>query len=113
MNDQPGLGAGHIAGCLAQALAETRGWDPALLAAARTAAAKLLDGDISPWFDKQWGAEKPWTPQRLVNIPVIALARAAELARVTGNARLEAYDRRMLEILRVWARFRTGAEDRS
>ena len=110
MNDQPGLGAAHIAGCLALALANPAGWDPALLAAARTAANQLLEGDIAPWYVKQWAADKPYTPQRLVNIPVITLARAAELARATGSPHLEALDRRMLEILHVWARFRTGPE---
>ena len=110
MNDQPGLGAAHIAGCLAQALAQPAGWDPAHLASARAAARHLLDGDIAPWYAKQWAAEKPWTPQRLVNIPVITLARAAELARIIGHPQLETYDRRMLEVLRVWARFRTGPE---
>jgi hypothetical protein len=110
MNDQPGLGAAHLAGCLALALARPDGWDPALLASARAAADHLLEGDITPWFAKQWGPDKPWTPQRLVNIPVITLARAAELARVTGSPRAATLDRRMVEILGVWARFRTGAE---
>jgi hypothetical protein len=110
MNDQPGLGAAHLAGCLAQALANPAGWDPALLASAQAAARHLLDGDIAPWFAKQWAAEKPWTPSRLANIPVITLARAAELARVTDHPLLATLDRRMIEILRVWARFRSGAE---
>lgn len=110
MNDQLGLGGAHIASCLALALASPAGWDSALLAQARAAAARLLDGDVVSWYAKQWAADKPWAPQRLVNIPVITLARAAELARVTGHERLETYDRRMIEILRVWARFRTGPE---
>ncbi len=110
MNDQPGLGAAHIAGCLALALADPTGWDPALLTQARAAADHLLERDIAPWFAKQWGADKPWTPQRLVNIPVITLARAAQLARVGNSPRTATLDRRMIEILRVWARFRTGPE---
>jgi hypothetical protein len=110
MNDQLGLGAAHLASCLALALANPAGWDPGLLASARAAAARILDADVPPWFAKQWGTDKPFTPQRLVNIPVITLARAAELARVTGHARTDTYDRRMIEILRVWARFRTGPE---
>jgi hypothetical protein len=110
MNDQAGLGAAHIAGCLALALANADGWDPAFLASARTAADQLLGSDIAPWFAKQWGADKPWVPLRLANIPVITLARAAELARVTRHPLAATLDRRMEEILGVWARFRTGQE---
>jgi hypothetical protein len=110
MNDQPGLGAAHLAGCLAQALADPSGWDPAFLAAARAAAAKILDGDIAPWFAKQWDNDKPLTPARLANIPVITLARAAELARVTGHPDLARLDSRLIAVLRAWVAFRTGPE---
>ncbi len=110
MNDQLGLGGAHLAGCLAQALADPTGWDPVLLAQARATARRFLEGDVPPWFAKQWAAERPWIPQRLVNIPVITLARAAELARVTGHPQLATLDAKMVEILRTWARFRTGPE---
>ncbi|MBI5689878.1 MAG: hypothetical protein HZC55_07235, partial [Verrucomicrobia bacterium] len=110
MNDQTGLGAAHLAGCLAQALANPQGWDPGLLAQARAAARHLLEGDVAPWYARQWAAEKPWTAQRLVNIPVITLARAAELARVTAHPQLATLEAKMREIFGVWARFRTGPE---
>lgn len=109
-NDQPGLATAHIAGCLALALARTDGWDPALLAQARAAADALLERDVWPWYLKNWDADRLYDHRRLVNIPVILLARAAQLARVTGSPRREALDRRMSEVLRVWARFRTGPQ---
>lgn len=110
MNDQLGLGGAHLASCLALALADPSGWDPALLAPARAAARRILESDVPPWYAKQWAADKPWTPQRLVNIPVITLARAAELARVTAHPQLATLDAKLVEILRVWARYRTGPE---
>lgn len=113
MNDQLGLGAAHIAGCLALALADPAGWDSTLLASARTAASHLLTADVAPWFAKRWAANVPWTPQRLANIPVITLARAAELARVMDHPLLAKLDARMVEVLQVWARFRTGPERHS
>ncbi len=109
-NDQPGLATAHIAGCLALALARTDGWEPALLEKARTAAGALIERDVWPWYLKQWGEDRPYDHRRLVNIPVITLARAAQLARVLGSSRREALDRRMTEVLRTWARFRTGPE---
>lgn len=109
-NDQPGLATAHIAGCLALALARTDGWDPALLEQARTAATSIIERDVWPWYLKQWDADRPYDHRRLVNIPVILLARAAQLARVIGSPRLAALDRRMTEVLRTWARFRTGPE---
>ncbi|MDO8541914.1 MAG: heparinase II/III family protein [Opitutaceae bacterium] len=109
-NNQPGLVTAHIAGCLALALSRTDGWDPALLEQARAAADALIERDVWPWFLKQWAEDRPYDHRRLVNIPVITLARAAQLARVVGSPRREALDRRMTEVLRTWARFRTGPE---
>lgn len=109
-NGQPGLATAHIAGCLAQALARTDGWDSKLLEEARAAAGALLERDVWPWYEKQWAQDRPYDHRRLVNIPVITLARAAQLARVVGSPRREPMDRRMIEVLRTWARFRVGTE---
>lgn len=108
-SEQVGLVTGHLAGCLALALADPGGWDHALLAQARRAADALLERDVAPWFQKQW-AGKPVTSARLANIPVIALARAAELARVRGHASAAELDTKMIELLRAWVRFRNGRE---
>jgi len=107
-NDQPGLATAHIAGCLAQALASEQGWDPAALGPARAAARALIERDVWPWFLKQWAKDQPYDHRRLVNIPVITLARAAQLARVLRHERAAPMEQRMIEVLQAWARFRTG-----
>ncbi len=111
MHDEVGLVTGHIARVLALALADESGWDPACLAGARTAADALLDRDVTPWLPKQWPEGEPITPQRLHNIPVIALAGAAQLARVRCHRLTDALDRQALAVLQSWVRHRTGTEN--
>ncbi|MBI5767697.1 MAG: heparinase II/III family protein [Verrucomicrobia bacterium] len=109
MSDQTGLVTAHLAACLSLALADERGWDASLLKKTRTAAAALLDRDVAPWFAKQWAGET-FTPQKLVNIPFIALVRAAQLARITGHPLTAALEQKSAAVLRAWCRFRTGPE---
>jgi hypothetical protein len=106
--NEPGLATAHIAACLAQALANRQGWDPALFEAANAAAAALVERDVWPWFEKTWSGDQPYTARRLVNSPVITLARAAQLARVIGSPRTAALEAKTIEVLRTWFRFRTG-----
>lgn len=108
--NEPGLATAHVAGCLAQALARTEGWDPALLREARAAAAALVERDVWPWFEKTWGGPQPLTPRRLVNIPVITLSRAAQLARIIGSPRSAALDAKTTELLHLWRRARLGRD---
>lgn len=108
MSNEVGLVTGHIAGVLALALADESGWDPVGLSTVRTTADALLDRDIAPWFPAQWPESQPLTPQRLHNIPVIALMRAAQLARVCQHPLTAALDQQAIAVLQVWAGYRTG-----
>lgn len=110
-NNQAGLVTAHLAGCLALALAEPSGWDRELLARARQAAGALLERDIQSWFEKAWPRGAALTPARMPNIPVITLARAAQLARVIQHPLLEPLEARAAEVLHAWCRFRTGPEN--
>jgi len=110
MNNEVGLITGHIAGVLALALADESDWDPACLSAVRTTADVLLNRDIAPWFPEQWPESQPLNPQRLHNIPVIALVRAAQLARVRGHHLTNTLDQQAITVLQTWAGYRTGPE---
>lgn len=105
--NDPGLATAHIAACLAQALSNPNGWEAVQLVAARAAAEALVERDVWPWFVKTWAGREPDTAQRLVNIPVITLARAAQLARVIGSARAAEMEAKTTVVLRAWMRFRT------
>lgn len=107
LNDQVSLVTSHLAASLALALSDPSGWDPDTLSQTRAAAEKLIERDVWPWFQKNWDI-KQWTPQQLGNIPLIALARGAELARVIRSPRQEALDQRMREALQAWRQFRLG-----
>jgi len=102
------LSTAHIAACLAQALATRDGWDDDKFRQARSATDTLLERDVWPWFARKWPDGRELKPGDLHNIPVIALARAAQLARVVGSPRAAALDTRMREVLRAWCRYRTG-----
>ena len=105
VNNSIGLASGHIAGCLALALADESKWDPQLLEQARRAAKTLLERDVWPWFEQQWRAEIT-RPEQLGNIPAIALVRSAQLARVVGSPHLPALDAKAKEFCQVWCRMR-------
>ncbi len=105
--NEVGLVTGHIAGVLALALEEESGWDVAKLADARAAADALLERDVAPWFPRQWPPGEPLTQLRLHNIPVIALVRAAQLARIRGHALASALETQAIAVLEAWVRFRT------
>ncbi|MPZ19055.1 MAG: hypothetical protein GEV06_14245 [Luteitalea sp.] len=109
MTNQAGLVTAHLAASLSLALADSSRWDPALLREARAAAEALIERDVWPWFEEQWSA-KVDAPARLHNIPVITLARSAQLARIIGSARTNALEGKMTEVLTAWGRFRTGKE---
>ncbi len=106
--DGVSLSAAHIAACLAQALADRDGWDAEKLRQARSAAETLLERDAWPWFERKWPDGRELKPGDLHNLPVIALARAAQLARVVGSPRAEALEARMREVMRAWRRHRVG-----
>ncbi len=104
--NEVGLVTGHIAGVLALALESEAGWDAAALADAQVAADELLTRDVAPWFARQWPVGEPLTPQRLHNIPVIALVRAAELARMRRHSLAPALDAQAIAVLEAWVRYR-------
>ncbi|MBX3749106.1 MAG: heparinase II/III family protein [Opitutaceae bacterium] len=106
-SNEVGLVTGHIAGVLALALDATAGWGAAALADAQAAADALLDRDVAPWFTRQWPPGEPLTPLRLHNIPVIALVRAAQLARVRRHPFTPALEAQAIEALESWVRYRT------
>jgi Heparinase II/III-like protein len=105
VDNNVGLVTGHLAGCLALALADTSQWDPQLLQQVRGAAEALLERDVWPWFGHQWSAEIT-KPQQLGNIPVIALVRSAQLARVLGSPHRDALEGKAREVFEVWCRLR-------
>lgn len=105
--NEVGLVTGHIAGVLALALEDESGWDAAALADAQTAADALLSRDVASWFPRQWPTGEPLTPKRLHNIPVIALVRAAQLARIRRHALAPALESQAIAVLDAWVRYRT------
>jgi len=102
------LVTGHIAASLAMALADESGWKQENLKPVRATAAALIERDVWPWFQKTW-PEQELTPRQFHNISVIALVRAAELARVIGSSRAPALEQRSREVLQAWCRFRTNS----
>lgn len=104
--NEVGLVTGHIAGVLALALENEAGWDASTLADAQMAADDLLTRDVAPWFARQWPVGEPLTPQRLHNIPVIALVRAAELARIRRHPLASALDAQAIAVLEAWVGYR-------
>lgn len=102
-----GLVTGHLAGCLALALADASKWAPANWQQARGAAEALLERDVWPWFETRWRVETIGQSQ-LANIPVIALVRSAQLARVIGSPRQAALEGKAREVFAAWRRLRTG-----
>jgi len=65
---------------------------------------------VWPWFLKRWNDTQNLTPQQLHNIPVIILARSAQLARVLNHPHAEIMEKKMIDVLRTWCRYRTGKE---
>ncbi len=102
-----GLVTGHLATSLSLALADASKWEPQLLQQARSAAEALLERDVWPWFETQWRGTNIG-PSQLVNIPVIALVRSAQLARVIGSPRQAALEAKAREVFQAWCRLRTG-----
>jgi len=106
--DGVSLSTAHIAASLAQALADRGGWDAEKLRQARSAAETLLERDVWPWFVRKWPEGRELKPGDLHNVPVIALARAAQLARVVGSPRAAALEERAREVISAWCRYRVG-----
>ena len=105
VNDQVSLVTAHLAASLALALSNPPGWDKDSLRRTCAAAERLIERDVWPWFEKTWNVQQ-WTPQKLSNIPLIALARGAELARVIHSPHRDALDQRLCEALQAWRQFR-------
>jgi hypothetical protein len=103
-----GLVTAHMAASLSLALADTSKWEPQSLRQARGAAEALLERDVWPWFERQW-REEDIAPAQLGNIPVIALVRSAQLARVIGSPRQAALEEKARAVFHAWCRFRMGA----
>ncbi|MBI5395626.1 MAG: heparinase II/III family protein [Verrucomicrobia bacterium] len=102
------LVTGHLAACLALAVADRAGWRIDELRRAQAAARSLVERDVSPWFQKTWAADAPLTPARLHNIPTIALLRAAQLARVIGHPQAPAFEQRAGQAVGAWCALRMG-----
>ncbi|HEU4608179.1 MAG TPA: hypothetical protein VFS31_08725, partial [Chitinophagaceae bacterium] len=108
--NQVSLVTAHIAACFSLVLIDTKGWDPELLQQTRLAATALIERDAWPWFLKQWNNIESFAPEQLHNIPVIILARSAQLARVLNHPHAEVMEQKMVNVLRAWCRYRTGKE---
>jgi hypothetical protein len=103
----------HLAASLALGLADSTGWDPALYQQTLAAAQALLERDVRPWFDQTWDDARPLTPARMHNIPVIALVRSAQLARVVRSPGAERLEARARDVLLAWWALRTGDQRHS
>jgi hypothetical protein len=102
-----GLVTGHLAASLSLGLANSSQWERQPLRQARNAAKALIERDVWPWFQSHWGEENIGQAQ-LGNIPVIALVRSAQLARVIGSPRQAALEAKARQVFRAWCRLRTG-----
>jgi hypothetical protein len=102
-----GLLTGHLAAGLSLALKDGSGWDAEALRQTRGAAEALIERDVWPWFKGHW-SKPTLEPEDLINIPVIALVRAAQLARVIDSPRKEALETQACQVLRAWYKFRLG-----
>ncbi len=105
-NGQAGLALGHIAGVLALALQHPARWQPPLLAKAKQAAHHLISQDTLPWYAERWAAAKPYGPTDIHNIPVIALVRSAQLARILEHPMTGEMDQRAAAVLQAWSQLR-------
>ena len=108
--NEVGLVTAHLASLLALVLADESGWGRDHLTNAQAAADALLNRDFAPWCKQRWSGNETLTPQSIHNIPVIALTRCAQLARVRQHSLTEAWDQQAIEVLHVWAKFRMGPE---
>lgn len=104
------LATAHLAASLRLAAMDASGWDPTLHQQAMQAAKALLERDVGPWFQQSWADGKPITPARLHNIPVIALFRAAQLARAIKHPLNATLEPRALEVVEVWWKYRMATE---
>lgn len=109
-SNQVSLVTAHIAASFSLVLADTTGWDAELLQQTRLAATALVERDAWPWFLKHWNNSEKFTPPQLHNIPVIILARSAQLARLLNSPHAEVMERKMVDVLHTWCRYRTGEE---
>jgi hypothetical protein len=106
-NGQAGLALGHIAGVLALALRRADRLQVSYLPSIRQAAIHLLEQDTLPWYAKHWTTvEEPLEPTNLHNIPLIALVRSAQLARVLKHPAVSALDATAKMALKAWCRLR-------
>jgi len=103
-----GLVTGHLAASLALGLGDTSKWERQRLRQARGAAKALLERDIWPWFEDHWRDGQIGEAQ-LGNIPVIALVRSAQLARVVHSPRQAALEAKARQVFEAWCRLRLGA----
>ena len=102
-----GLVTGHLAASLSLGLADSSKWEKQSLRQARVAAKALIERDVWPWFETHWRVENIG-PNQLANIPVIALVRSTQLARVIGSPRQAALDAKARLVFQAWCRLRTG-----
>jgi len=98
-----GLPTGHIAACFTYFLRDEAGWDPARYAEMKAAAERLVAQDLWPWFGTHWAPkEAPLAPSDIHNIPVIALVRGAQLARLLDSPHADPLEAKAKETLRAW-----------
>lgn len=102
------LSSAHIAACLSQALAQAEGWDQEKYQRVHRAAEKLFSKEAWPWFQKEYGTDRPLTAADLQNVRMIGLARTAQLARVLNDPNEQKIHARAGEALRLWYRVRTS-----
>lgn len=109
-HNEVGLVTAHLASLLALVLADESGWNREHLTNAQAAADAMLDRDVTPWFATQWAGRETLTSEHIHNIPVIALTRTAQLARVRQHPMTETWDRQAITVLHAWAKLRMGEE---
>jgi len=104
-----GLFTGHLASCLAGFLSDRTGWNYELYKKAESAAHKLLDNNIQPWYENIWEDKHKLTEVNLANIPCIVLMSSANLARVFGSRHLNKLDTKAREVFETWCSCRIAS----
>lgn len=109
-NNQTGLVTGHLAGCLAIALTDTRGWDETLLAQAQNCAHALLDRDIKDWFSRTWATGGNSRPTKCLSFRLWPSCGPHTFPAPSGIRSGDQLEERAADVLRTWCWFRTGPE---
>lgn len=105
-DDNVSLITGHVAAILAHLLSHPSDWDANSHQQIHATAIDMMERDLLPWFQCHWANEDEFTPVKLHNIALISLVRGAHLARMLDHPATTQLEKRALDAVRSWWRFR-------